>query len=255
MAKRSYGTGRLYVVVDRGGRASWYGSWWVGGTRVERKIGLKRTTGNADDVTRTQAERELRRLVDATTVAKGRRRTVGEAGDAYVAHLENVMERKRTTVADYRGYLCRDLAPPLRRSAHGPDRTRTSRPLPGRKARRRPLAQDGPGAAIKTSSCAPGDRPRTRRLHAAQALPGCARPRACPRPDLPRTASHVRHADGRGRGAAARGAGVDGARRRQHDGGLRSLRARSDRRCSVRATCVRLRHRRAGSGRRCPFRG
>ena len=58
------------------------------------------------------AERELRRLVDATTVvAKGQRRTVGEAGDAYVAHLENVMERERTTVADYRGYLRRHLAP------------------------------------------------------------------------------------------------------------------------------------------------
>jgi hypothetical protein len=50
-------------------------------------------------LTRTQAERELRRLVDATTVvAKGQRPTVGEAGDAYVAHLDNVMERKRTTM-------------------------------------------------------------------------------------------------------------------------------------------------------------
>lgn len=112
VAKRSYGTGRLYVVVDRGGRASWYGSWWVGSTRVKRKVGLKRTTGNADGMTRTQAERELRRLVDATTVvAKGQRRTIGEAGDAYLAHLENVMERKRTTIADYRGYLRRHLAP------------------------------------------------------------------------------------------------------------------------------------------------
>jgi integrase len=112
VAKRSYGTGRLYVVIDRGGRASWYGSWWAGSTRVKRKIGLKRSTGNADGLTRTQAERELRRLVDATTVvAKGQRRTVGEAGDAYVAHLENVMERKRTTIADYRGYLRRHLAP------------------------------------------------------------------------------------------------------------------------------------------------
>jgi integrase len=105
-------TGRLYVVVDRGGRSSWYGSWWVGGTRVKRKIGLKRTPGKADGLTRTMAERELRRLVDATTVvAKGQRRTVGEAGAAYVAHLENVMERKRTTVADYRAYLRRHLAP------------------------------------------------------------------------------------------------------------------------------------------------
>jgi hypothetical protein len=81
-------------------------------TRFKRKIGLKRSTGNADGLTRTQAERELRRLVDATTVvAKGQRRTGGEAGDAYVAHLENVMERKRTTIADDRGYLRRHLAP------------------------------------------------------------------------------------------------------------------------------------------------
>jgi hypothetical protein len=58
VAKRSYGTGRLYVVADRGGRASWYGSWWVGGTRVKRRVGLKPTTGDADGLTRTQAERE-----------------------------------------------------------------------------------------------------------------------------------------------------------------------------------------------------
>jgi uncharacterized membrane protein YkoI len=43
VAKRSYGTGRLYVVVDAGGRASWYGSWRVGGARVNRKLGVKRT--------------------------------------------------------------------------------------------------------------------------------------------------------------------------------------------------------------------
>jgi hypothetical protein len=57
VANRSYGTGRRYIVLDRGGRASWYGSWWAGGTRVKRKIGLKRTAGNADGLTRTQAER------------------------------------------------------------------------------------------------------------------------------------------------------------------------------------------------------
>jgi hypothetical protein len=48
VARRSYGTGRLYFVVYRGARASWYRSWWVGTTRVKRKIGLKRTLGNAD---------------------------------------------------------------------------------------------------------------------------------------------------------------------------------------------------------------
>jgi hypothetical protein len=47
VAKRSYGTGRLYVVVDRGW-ASWYGSWWVGGTRVKRKVGLNCSAGNVE---------------------------------------------------------------------------------------------------------------------------------------------------------------------------------------------------------------
>jgi hypothetical protein len=79
---------------------------------VRRGQALRRTGRLYVVLTRTQAERELRRLVDATTVvAKGQRRTVGEAGDAYVAHLENVMERKRTTIADDRGYLRRHLAP------------------------------------------------------------------------------------------------------------------------------------------------
>jgi integrase len=144
VAKRSYGTGRLYVVVDRGGRASWYGSWWVGTTRVKRKIGLKRTAGNADGLTRTQAERELRRRVEATVVvAQGQRRTIGEAGDAYISHLENVMERKRTTIADYRGYLRRHLAPffgdrPMDRI--DPAKVEA---YPARQARRRAVAQDG----------------------------------------------------------------------------------------------------------------
>lgn len=39
------------------------------------------------------------------------RRTVEQAGAAYVEHLEHVMERKRTTLQDYRGYLRRHLVP------------------------------------------------------------------------------------------------------------------------------------------------
>jgi hypothetical protein len=37
VAKRSHGTGRLFAVVDRGARASWYGSWWAGRTRYLRR--------------------------------------------------------------------------------------------------------------------------------------------------------------------------------------------------------------------------
>ncbi len=61
----------------------------------------------ADGLTRTQAEAELRRLMANTTVFGGAaRRTVEEAGGtAYIDHLEHVMERKRTTITDYRGYL------------------------------------------------------------------------------------------------------------------------------------------------------
>jgi integrase len=112
MARRSYGTGRLFARADSGGREHWYGSWWAGGTRVKRRLGLKRRPGSSDGLTRTQAEAELRRRIATDVVVAGpARRTVGEAGEAYVAHLEHVMERKRTTIADYRGYLRKCLAP------------------------------------------------------------------------------------------------------------------------------------------------
>jgi len=112
MGKRSYGTGRLFVRCDSGGREVWYGTWWAGGVRVKRRIGLKRSTGRADGLTRVQAERELRRRIETDALIAGtQRRTVAEAAEAYVEHLEFVMERKRTTIADYRGYLRRHLAP------------------------------------------------------------------------------------------------------------------------------------------------
>lgn len=112
MARRSYGSGRLFARVDGGGRETWYGSWRVGGRRVKRRIGPKRRSGSADGLTRTQAEAELRRLMASTVVVAGAsRKTVEEAGTAYIDHLEHVMERKRTTIADYRGYLRKHLAP------------------------------------------------------------------------------------------------------------------------------------------------
>src|SRR4051794_11754597 len=112
MAKRSYGSGRLFVRVDAAGVESWYGSWRVGGRRVKRRLGAKRRASTADGLTRTQAEAELRRLMaTARVVAGAARRTIGEAGNAYIDHLEHVMERKRTTIADYRGYLRKHLAP------------------------------------------------------------------------------------------------------------------------------------------------
>ncbi len=114
MARRSYGSGSLSVRSDGRGRETWYGSWRVGGRRVKRRIGAKRTPGGSrDGLSRTHAERELRRLMSEipAPVARDTRRTLAEAGEAYVTHLEEVMGRKRTTIQDYRGYLRRHLIP------------------------------------------------------------------------------------------------------------------------------------------------
>jgi hypothetical protein len=90
--KRSYGSGRLFVRADSAGRETWYGSWRVGGRRVERRLGLKRRPSMADGLTRTQAEAELCRLMANTTVVAGAaRRTVEEAGTAYIDHLEHAL--------------------------------------------------------------------------------------------------------------------------------------------------------------------
>jgi hypothetical protein len=66
----------------------------------------------ADGLTRTQAEADLSgRIATEVVVVGAQRRTVAEAGGSCVDHLEHVMQRKRTTLQDYRGYLRRHLAP------------------------------------------------------------------------------------------------------------------------------------------------
>jgi integrase len=111
MAKRAYGSGRLYEVERKRGTV-YYGSWWSGGRRVKRRIGAKRSPGQSDGLTQVQAERELRRMIEREVVRpSGERRTFEQAADAYVDHLEHVMERKRSTIQDYRGYLARHLVP------------------------------------------------------------------------------------------------------------------------------------------------
>ena len=60
MAKRSYGSGRLFVYKDKAGKESWYGSWRAGTRRVQRKIGPKRTQGGTSGLTLVQAEGRVR---------------------------------------------------------------------------------------------------------------------------------------------------------------------------------------------------
>jgi integrase len=80
--------------------------------RVKRKLGLKRTRGMADGLTRAQAEKELRRRIERDVIVPtAARRTIEQAGGAYVDHLEHIMERKHSTIQDYRGHLRRHFVP------------------------------------------------------------------------------------------------------------------------------------------------
>jgi integrase len=109
--RRSYGTGALIARRDRAGLETWYGQWRVGTKLVKRRLGPKRRPGARTGLTKAQAERELRRLIDAeVAVAPQSRLDVGEAGERYLAHLR-AMGRKRSTLMDYESTLRVHLTP------------------------------------------------------------------------------------------------------------------------------------------------
>jgi integrase len=108
MARRSYGTGSVRI---RGG--SWYGMWWLGDRRIQRTLGPVRKPGSRRGLTRKQAEARLRVLMQEVKpiAAASEQLTVAQAGERYIRHVEHVLERKPTTVADYGSILHRHLAP------------------------------------------------------------------------------------------------------------------------------------------------
>lgn len=116
-AKRAYGSGSIF---ERNG--DWYGKWRVNGRQVKRKLGPKRTRGEADGLTRTQAEARLRDLIAATDVddighaaASTARRpgvyTIKELGDLYVAYARDHKGLKAGTVTEYESIVRVHLAP------------------------------------------------------------------------------------------------------------------------------------------------
>lgn len=113
MARRSYGTGSLFTRRDAAGGETWYAQFRVGGRLVKRAIGRKRPPGSREGLTRAQAEAALRRLVDEVALAPppSERLGVAGAGERYLRHLEVVMERKPSTIQDYRIMLNRHLTP------------------------------------------------------------------------------------------------------------------------------------------------
>jgi integrase len=111
MPRRSYGSGSLFVRADSRGRETWYGGWRADGRQVKRRLGPKRMEGSRDGLTRAQAERELRRLIDSETPIVHRARvTVDDVGRRYVEHLRS-LGRKKSTLEGYESYINVHLAP------------------------------------------------------------------------------------------------------------------------------------------------
>ncbi len=105
--KRAYGSGS--IVAESG---CWYGKWRVGDRQVKRRLGPVRPVGSSDGLTRTQAEAALRRLIGEVKVLTPEERTTfQQAADRYVHHLEHVMQRKASTIQDYRIITRRHLSP------------------------------------------------------------------------------------------------------------------------------------------------
>jgi integrase len=105
-SKRSYGTGELYEK-----HGAYYGRWRSSdGRKLNRRIGLVRTPGSADGLTRAKAERSFRKMQEAEELQPSRRHdaqavTVGSAATslqrakslegARKSYLENLDSMRR----------------------------------------------------------------------------------------------------------------------------------------------------------------
>jgi integrase len=122
--RRAHGTGSLYPVVGSGGRETWYGRWYIGRKRVQRRIGPKRRRGDTAGLTKSEAETELRRMRLASEEAPPPETTVTveEAAEHLMRHLKAI-NRRHSTLATY-GSLFRSH---LQWSAEGVDLERFTR--------------------------------------------------------------------------------------------------------------------------------
>jgi len=109
MSKRGYGSGALY---EQNG--VWYGRWHAAsGARPHRRIGMARKPGSRDGLTRSQAERELRRLMDVEETVRAPDRaapTMAELGDMLAVRLQS-LGRKRSTIETVDSHVRIHIAP------------------------------------------------------------------------------------------------------------------------------------------------
>jgi integrase len=108
-SRRRRGTGEVYVK-----HGSYYGRWWTAdGGRANRKLGAVRRSGSKDGLTRAQAERRLRELIDDVWTTSKPERTVGFAAERLLdglaakgrsrSHIETVESHVRVHGVPYFG--------------------------------------------------------------------------------------------------------------------------------------------------------
>jgi hypothetical protein len=100
--RRSNGTGTLHVQTCANGRQCWYGRWYAGAQRRNRRIGLKRKRGTGRGMTKVEAEAELRRMMIADRPPQlGDEITFAMAAELMLRELMEI-GRKQSTLANYR---------------------------------------------------------------------------------------------------------------------------------------------------------
>jgi integrase len=110
--RRGYGTGTLYTDLDSSGRQSWYGRWLNGKSRPNRKIGLVRKRGSQEGLTRTQAEKRLREMIQTEQPKHaGASVTIADGGERLLLALK-AKGRKPTTLNTYDSTLRTHIQPP-----------------------------------------------------------------------------------------------------------------------------------------------
>lgn len=111
-ARRPWGTGSLNRRATKRG-AVWEARFYSQGQRVRRVLGPVRPVGTRRGLSRAQAEKALRQLMEAgqPALSRGERRTFAEVADAHLAHLGGVVGRKTSTIINYRSVLRVHLLP------------------------------------------------------------------------------------------------------------------------------------------------
>lgn len=99
--RRPYGSGRLLIRTNAKGEEVYYGSWYVAGHRIKRRIGLKRRRGDrSGGLTETQADEKLRRMIYETEVRQvaDDRMTIHDLGGLYIENAKRRGRKKGTLI-------------------------------------------------------------------------------------------------------------------------------------------------------------